>query len=65
MTDNDSDNDRRNQQTRARGQQDRGCARPQVEEADLQENLGEFPSHLTDQGERPQTPAKRRRHQPE
>lgn len=27
-----------------------------VEEAELQENLGEFPSLQTDQGDRPQTP---------
>jgi len=28
-----------------------------IEEASIQENLGEFPSSLTDQGDRPQTPA--------
>jgi hypothetical protein len=31
-----------------------------VDEAALQENLGEFPSLLTDQGDRPQTPAPRK-----
>jgi hypothetical protein len=30
-----------------------------VEEAELQENYGEFPSRLTDQGDRPQTPRPR------
>ena len=30
-----------------------------VEEAELQENLGEFPSRFTDQGDRPQAPRKR------
>jgi Protein of unknown function (DUF2934) len=30
-----------------------------VEEADLQENLGEFPSRFTDQGDRPQAPTRR------
>lgn len=32
-----------------------------VEEAEVQENLGEFPGPLTDQGDRPQTPARKRR----
>lgn len=32
-----------------------------VEEAALLENLGEFPSRLTDQGDRPQAPVVRRR----
>lgn len=32
----------------------------QAEEAAIQENLGEFPDRLTDQGEQPQTPAARR-----
>jgi hypothetical protein len=31
-----------------------------VEEASIQENLGEFPSRFTDQGDRPQTPIVRR-----
>lgn len=30
-----------------------------VEEAFLEDNLGEFPSRLTDQGDRPQTPHRR------
>jgi hypothetical protein len=30
-----------------------------IEEAELQENYGEFPSRLTDQGDRPQTPQPR------
>lgn len=34
---------------------------PVVEEAALQENLGEFPSRFTDQGDRPQTPLASRR----
>jgi hypothetical protein len=29
-----------------------------VDEASLQENLGEFPSRFTDQGDRPQTPSR-------
>lgn len=33
---------------------------PQAESAELQANLGEFPSRMTDQGERKQTPAPRR-----
>lgn len=32
-----------------------------IEEAAIQENLGEFPGRLTDQGERAQTPAPRKR----
>ena len=32
-----------------------------VEEAEIQENYGEFPSRLTDQGERRQTPKARER----
>jgi hypothetical protein len=37
-------------------------ARPdRIEEASLQENLGEFPDRFTDQGERAATPAKSRR----
>jgi hypothetical protein len=32
-----------------------------VEEAELQQNLGEFPSRFTDQGDRPQTPLRQRR----
>ena len=32
-----------------------------VEEADIQENYGEVPGRLTDQGDRPQTPSKRTR----
>ena len=31
-----------------------------VEEADIQENLGEFPGAYTDQGDRQQTPTRRR-----
>ena len=31
-----------------------------VEEAELEENLGEFPGRLTDQGDRPPTPLTRR-----
>jgi hypothetical protein len=31
-------------------------AKPVIEEAELQENLGEFPGKLTDQGDRAQTP---------
>jgi hypothetical protein len=38
-----------------------GAPAPPVEEAELQENLGEFPSRFTDQGDRPQTPSARRR----
>jgi hypothetical protein len=30
-----------------------------VEEAEIQENYGEVPGRLTDQGDRPQTPSKR------
>jgi hypothetical protein len=30
-----------------------------VEEAKIQENYGEVPGRLTDQGDRPQTPSKR------
>jgi hypothetical protein len=33
-----------------------------VEEADIQDNLGEFPSLMTDQGDREQTP---KRHRPD
>ena len=32
-----------------------------VEEAELQENLGEFPGRLTDQGDRPPTPMRRKK----
>jgi len=32
------------------------AAKPAVEEAELQANLGEFPSRLTDQGDRSPTP---------
>jgi hypothetical protein len=32
-----------------------------IEEADIQENLGEFPGQMTDQGEAKPTPAPRRR----
>lgn len=32
-----------------------------IEEAQIQENLGEFPDRFTDQGERRQTPAVKRR----
>jgi len=32
-----------------------------VEEAELMQNLGEFPSQLTDQGDRPPAPVARRR----
>ncbi len=32
-----------------------------IEEADIQENLGEFPGAFTDQGDRQQTPSSRRR----
>ena len=32
-----------------------------VEEAAIQENLGEFPDRFSDQGERPQTPARANR----
>lgn len=32
-----------------------------VEEAELEENLGEFPGRLTDQGDRPPTPLTRRK----
>lgn len=35
--------------------------RPVVEEAFIQENLGEFPGSLTDQGERQETPTKPRK----
>lgn len=34
-----------------------------VEEAEVQENYGEIPGRLTDQGDRPQTPAKQNREQ--
>jgi hypothetical protein len=37
-----------------------GAPPPPVEEAELQDNLGEFPSVLTDQGERLQTPRGRK-----
>jgi hypothetical protein len=33
----------------------------QVEEAEIQTNLGEFPSQMTDQGDRPQAPKARRK----
>ena len=36
-------------------------ARQDVEEADIQENNGEVPGRLTDQGDRPQTPSRRTR----
>ncbi len=32
-----------------------------IEEASIQENLGEFPDRLSDQGERPQTPSLKNR----
>ena len=32
-----------------------------VEEAELQENLGEFPGRMTDQGDRPPTPMHRKK----
>lgn len=32
-----------------------------VDEADLQDNLGEFPDRSSDQGERPQTPSRKSR----
>ena len=35
-----------------------------VEEADLQANLAEFPSRMTDQGDRPRTPRRRDRRRP-
>ncbi|HTR17326.1 MAG TPA: DUF2934 domain-containing protein [Acetobacteraceae bacterium] len=35
-----------------------------VEEAFIQENLGEFPTRLTDQGDRQQTPSPRRKRAP-
>ena len=34
-----------------------------IEEAKIQENYGEIPGRLTDQGDRPQTPAKQNREQ--
>ncbi|MBV9784022.1 MAG: DUF2934 domain-containing protein [Acidisphaera sp.] len=34
---------------------------PVIEEADIQENLGEFPDRFADQGERQPTPTRRRR----
>ena len=30
-----------------------------VEEAEIQQNYGEFPTRMTDQGDRPQTPSRR------
>ena len=36
---------------------------PPVEEAEVMENLGEFPARLTDQGDRSPVPAVRRREQ--
>ncbi len=41
--------------------EDRPFSPPPVEEAAIQENLGEFPDRLSDQGERKQTPSPRRR----
>ena len=35
-----------------------------VEEASIQENLGEFPDRLSDQGEHPQTPSRGNRKKP-
>jgi len=32
-----------------------------IEEADIQDNLGEFPGRFTDQGERPATPSRKAR----
>ncbi len=32
-----------------------------IEEADIQDNLGEFPSLMTDQGDREQTPKRKKR----
>lgn len=40
---------------------DRPFESPIVEEAALQENLGEFPGRMTDQGDRPQTPTRRKK----
>ena len=36
-------------------------ARHGIEEAEIQENYGEVPGRLTDQGDRPQTPLERHR----
>jgi hypothetical protein len=36
-----------------------------VEEAEIQENYGQIPGRLTDQGERPQTPSKDNLHEAE
>jgi hypothetical protein len=38
---------------------DKDPALVNVEEAEIQENYGEVPGRLTDQGDRPQTPEKR------
>jgi hypothetical protein len=38
---------------------------PVIEEASIQENLGEFPDRFSDQGERAQTPRGRKRRPPE
>jgi hypothetical protein len=35
--------------------------KPVIEEAEIQQNLGEFPGGLTDQGESPQTPLPRKK----
>jgi hypothetical protein len=44
--------------------EDRPFSAPPVEEAELQENLGEFPGRQTDQGEKKPTPTARRRKKP-
>jgi hypothetical protein len=41
--------------------EDRPASPPPADEAAIQENLGEFPSQLTDQGDKKPTPAPRRR----
>jgi DUF2934 family protein len=41
------------------GQHPRGAAPDGVEEADIQENYGEFPDRFVDQGQRRQTPRRR------
>lgn len=40
---------------------DRPLQSPPVDEAKLEENLGEFPSSMTDQGERRPTPSRRKK----
>jgi hypothetical protein len=44
---------------------DKDPALANVEEAEIQENYGETPGRLTDQGERPQTPSKDNLHEAE